>query len=148
MEKQNLKPGPQNKTIAIPAAKVRVKKWLDTCAAMPQFAENTDSIPRAMYVSIEDLQELIARYHDDNLVGIRIYYGMTEGVIEYKQTVTDIRGLIVPVIKTETSALYKDLVQVNGSDPTYTSVYDFTTPCPVYCDVNSELYVPYPGEAI
>ena len=100
--------------------------------------EDEIMIPRAVYISMEDIKELYEK-HKDNAVGARAYF-------TYKEQ--PVIGGPGPVMKPEISVI---LVPVNMLDQDMLSgdlslpagrsyIYDFTKPCPDMCDVKSPLY--------
>jgi hypothetical protein len=129
-------------TIPVALAVTRVKRWLQIVGAMPGFETKHDSIPRAIFISFDDIKQLEADYPPDTLKGIRLYFGVAGEDQPTGPSVEDLRGMIVPVLKTDKPGQHKDLIESDEANPNNTSIYDFTTPCPKYCDVNSELYVP------
>ncbi|MCR8558126.1 hypothetical protein KXD93_10750 [Mucilaginibacter sp. BJC16-A38] len=141
--KKHTDPG-QGTTIPVSLARERVTRWLKTIGAMPEFKKNHESIPRAIFISFDDIKQLEAAYPPDTLKGIRMYFGLAgedEPIID--PTVTELRGMVVPVLKTDDHRHHKDLIKSDPTNPNDTSIYDFTAPCPVYCDKQSELYVPF-----
>jgi len=139
----NSKATKPSKTISLTMAKIWVTRWLKTIAAMPGFEEDKNLIPRAIYISIEDIKELFEKYPEKDLVGIRMYFGIAGEAEPEPVSVENLRGLIVPVFSAEPYRPHADLIQINDpANPNDTSIYDFTAPCPAYCDKKSELYVP------
>ncbi|TGE28367.1 hypothetical protein [Hymenobacter metallicola] len=127
--------GLEKTTIPLKEAQERVKWWLHAAGKMPPFKDDPGAVPRAIFIKLEDISELMAAYPD--IKGIRVYFGLNE------KGSTEITGLVVPVIQMEDHT-YQDRIR-GGDDPEKTAVYDFTAPCPIYCDTASELYVPYDG---
>jgi hypothetical protein len=150
MEKKNNYPGEgapiQNKTIDLELARIRVSRWLNAMALVPQFKENPALMPRAIFISLDDINELIAAYPEKELSGIRVYFGIAGEDNPGPASVDDMRGMIVPVLKAGPYRPHTDYI-VKTADPNDTSIYDFTAPCPVFCDKQSELYVPYEDTA-
>jgi hypothetical protein len=142
------KKDPSKTTINLELAKIRIDRWLNAMLQIPGFKKNPESIPRALYISFADItaiqEECKNYYNEDTLVGIRVYFGIAGETMPTSATPDDMRGLIVPVLKVNHSAPYTDAVHKDASnpDPNDTNVYDFTTPCPAYCDKQSELYLP------
>ncbi len=140
-------PTPPNTRINLALAKIRVKAWLDAMATLPMFKDKPKDIPRAIYISIEDIKQLESDckkyYKDDKLAGIRVYFGLAGETEPIKGSTIDLRGMVVPVLKVPHLSGGKDAVHRNAGDPNPndTNIYDFTAPCPVYCDINSELYL-------
>jgi hypothetical protein len=147
MEATSEKKGPPHgpvisRTIPLDVAVVRVTRWLNTIAAMPEFKGKPDSIPRAIYISFDDIEALKAEYPETDLKGIRMYFGLAGEGNPEPPGVKDIHGLIVPVFDAAPYRKHADLVINDPTNPNATSIYDFTAPCPVVCDFQSELYVP------
>jgi hypothetical protein len=145
IQKDPSKPKNQKKTINLELAQIRVTRWLNAIAALPGYGDDPQSIPRAIFIAFDDINELVKEYPEKELKGIRIYFGLAGEDNPGKATVNDIRGLIVPVFYADKYRHHADLVKTDPKDPNSTSIYDFTTPCPVVCDFQSELYVPFPG---
>jgi len=132
----------QSTTIPLALAKIRVLRWLKIIAAIPGFEKKHDLIPRALFIAFDDLKQLEAAYPPDTLKGIRIYFGVAGEDQPLAPSVYDLRGMVVPVLKTDKHGKFTDLVESDAANPNNTSIYDFTSPCPRDCDINSELYVP------
>jgi hypothetical protein len=135
-------------TISLELAKIRIDRWLNAMLQIPGFKKKPESIPRAIYISFDDIDALKKEceqyYSKDTLVGIRVYFGIAGETMPTSATPDDMRGLVVPVLKVHSSAPHTDAVHKDASNPNPndTNVYDFTSPCPKYCDQQSELYVP------
>ncbi|MDN3583945.1 hypothetical protein [Mucilaginibacter flavus] len=140
------KSDPPKTTISLELAKIRIDRWLQAMLKIPGFKKNPESIPRAIYISFDDIKalqkECKKHYKKDELVGIRVYFGLGGEAIPMPATPDEVRGLVVPVLKVHKSAPHTDAVHIDASNPNDTNIYDFTTPCPKYCDTSSELYLP------
>lgn len=132
--------------ISLELAKIRVTRWLTAITGLPSYNGNPLTIPRAIMISFEDINDILAKYPEKDIKGIRLYFGLAGEDNPGPANITDLRGMAVPVFYADKYKPHADLV-ISGlpGNPNETSIYDFTTPCPVYCDFQSELYVPAPG---
>ena len=135
-----------DKTIDLELARIRVSRWLNAMAGIPEFKENPELMPRAIFIDIDDIRELMAAYSKNDLTGIRVYLGIAGEDNPGPATTDDLRGMLVPVMdggphRPHADCIIKPVGTINSGT---TSIYDFTAPCPVYCDKTSELYVQYP----
>lgn len=136
-------------TIPLPEAKKRVARFrAQFAAAVPQ-----NTIPRAILIPIADILAIVDKYQTITpsgditvaLRGVRAYFAINEADEDLPD---DITALIVPVdLKGNDIIITPDGLPRNGNanglgdDDPSTEIYDFTTPCPTECDVNSPLYV-------
>ena len=67
MKKLKKSTDPTTTTIPVALAVTRVKRWLQILAAMPDFEKKHDSIPRAIFISFDDIKQLQADYPPDTL---------------------------------------------------------------------------------
>ncbi|EHQ24864.1 hypothetical protein [Mucilaginibacter paludis] len=133
-----------DKRISLDLARVRVKRWLNFMRDLLGPTIPDSKIPRAIYISIDDINQLISAYPEVELKGIRVYFGLAgEDHIEPAK-VTDLRGLLVPVLYASAVRPQADYIMTNSPNPNDTAIYDFTAPCPQFCDFSSELYVAMP----
>lgn len=126
--------------ISLELARSRVKRWLKHMLKIKHFKKHPDQIPRALFIPIDDIKQFLQDY-PENVAGARIYFGLEKLVgtgITAKDPV-ELKGMMVPVLK----GSHKDRIFSNTGEPE-TEIYDFTTPCPRYCDTDSELYVEVP----
>ncbi|GAA3932426.1 hypothetical protein [Hymenobacter algoricola] len=125
--------------IPLAEARARVTNWLEAVNMIPYFEKNQDQVPRAIFISHDDLDKLKEKYKDTE--GIRVYFALNQPIDNDSKMVDpyQVTGLVVPVLKSESGG-YQDLVALDGNEEK-TAVYDFTRPCPVFCDLASELYV-------
>lgn len=130
----------QSQTISRKEARARVRKWLEVMGSLPEFKADPASIPRAIYIPFIDLQQMLEVYKEKDVKGIRVYFGLDELPGEPLNP-TELRGMVVPVLYKDER--HRDHIE-EYENPDDTSIYDFTTPCPVYCDFDSELFVKYP----
>lgn len=132
--------------ISLKVARERVTNWLSTMASIPYFKDKKNEIPRAVYIPFEDIEQLQEDcrkyFKDDKIKGIRVYFGLAKEPDSTERCFEDFCGLIVPVLEIHASK-HKDAIHqsFDSPDPEKTNIYDFTAPCPKYCDPNSELYV-------
>lgn len=114
---------------------------------MPEFKEQPETIPRAIFIPLEDIKELLSDYEnaksEEALVGVRVYFGLKE-VLGAKEESYELDGMLVPVLyesekKPHADGIFKDK---KARNPEETNIYDFTAPCPRYCDTSSVLFLP------
>ncbi|MFB9845024.1 hypothetical protein [Mucilaginibacter ginsenosidivorans] len=129
-------------SIAIEVAKIRVKRWLNWAIESNSYNGNPQSIPRAIMISFNDIDAIREKYKEQSLKGIRLYFGLNGEDDPKPPTTANLCGLIVPVFFADKYRPHADIVINDPANPNDTSVYDFTSPCPVYCDFQSELYLP------
>jgi len=132
--------------ISLKLAKTRVKAWLDFMSSLPYYKDNKSKIPRAVYIPFADIDQLKKdcekHYGKDKIKGIRMYFGLAGEDEPIEKSFDEFRGLIVPVLEVP-SVGHKDAIHESfeSPDPEKTNIYDFTAPCPRYCDEESELYL-------
>ncbi len=126
--------------ISLDLARERIKLWLKHMLSIKYFKKHPDQIPRALYIPIGDLKQFLIDY-PENITGARIYFGLAQlvGSDGEEKQVIEVKGMMVPVLK----GSQKDEIY-NPASEEETYIYDFTTPCPRYCDTDSELYVEIP----
>lgn len=106
---------------------------------------NEQMIPRAVYISMDDIAALYNKYKD-RAKGVRAYFTKKDQPCEYpgdnpehhhhhKQR-PEISVVIVPVAYDDKDMITPGLALQAGNS----NVYDFTKPCPDLCDVSSPLY--------
>lgn len=97
--------------------------------------KDPDTIPRAVLIGIDDLKSLYEDIERSKLpiTGVRIYLGLKPDTSQDKH---EIRGILVPV----TGEFPNQVDHVEYADRS-SALYDFTSPCPIYCDTLSELHV-------
>lgn len=98
---------------------------------------NSEIIPRAVYISMDDIKALYDK-HKDHAVAVRAYFTYCEQTLETDTSVMipEVSVLLVPVNHKDEDMLSPDLSLGAGKS----SVYDFTKPCPDMCDKQSPLY--------
>lgn len=129
-------------TISVDDAVDRVKRFRDQLAK--QVPEN--NIPRAIFIPISDLLAIVNSYDIlradgttlNELQGVRAYFAVKESDMDLDDDVT---AVIVPVDKNGDDIIYKNPGSGLGGEDENTEIYDFTQPCPSFCDPNSPLYV-------
>ena len=132
--------------ISLALARTRVKAWLDFMSGLPYYKDHKNKIPRAVYIPFADIEQLKTDcekfYGKDKIKGIRMYFGLTGEDEPIEKSFDEFRGLIVPVLEVPSSG-HKDAIHESfeAPDPEKTNIYDFTAPCPRYCDEESELYL-------
>ncbi|WP_345949595.1 hypothetical protein ABDD95_22375 [Mucilaginibacter sp. PAMB04274] len=97
-------------------------------------------IPKAVYISKEDILDLAAACHaDKSIAGVRAYFSLT--VPEEEKFRNEIKFVMVLVREEEGMPAGKDVIYLpGGSSDDDSSVYDFTRPCPDFCDTTSPLF--------
>lgn len=142
--------------VPLEEAQARIEKWLDNVT--PLFREDPNATPRALFIPMEDVKALLAEHpHAD---GIRVYYGIKPPVTKLPPSVEipvslEVCGLLVPVVQDDAGNHTDVLSGTINEDGTVSkekedddNIYDFTTPCPVYCDKASKLYLPLPDQTV
>jgi hypothetical protein len=134
-----------NSSIPIATAITRVVNWKTAFGAAAQAQGSSPlMLPQAAYIPIADIMALADKYqhlYSMKITGVRAYFGL-----EHPKFEGHIRLLLVPVVEMDMQPItyYRDLIVVHermSPDATVsTSVYDFTKPCPDFCDTESILY--------
>lgn len=91
-----------------------------------------EHILRAFYFSFPDIKNIADM---KNVIGVRVYVGL-----ERAEDPASVKLIMVPVSGDEG---HPDILFLLGSSEepgTYTTIFDFTKPCPSFCDTNSPLY--------
>ena len=142
-------PIPLNPTIPLHEALTRVKSWLKFMKNIPPFNKKPATIPRALFIATEDFLDMLeqckTKYAGYDIKGVRIYFGLKPDMGTSDIVQNQFCGMLVPVLHKQTphghDAVYTNLVNPNPND---TSIYDFTSTCPDFCDPSSELYAAIP----
>jgi hypothetical protein len=127
-----------NNTISEIEAVERTTAWRAFVQKNVPGEDDVAMIPRAVYISMEDIKELYEK-HKDHAVGARAYFTFKEQpVIDAPEPSVkpEISVILVPVNIKDEDMLSSDLSLPAGRS----YIYDFTKPCPDLCDVNSPLY--------
>lgn len=108
------------------------------------------TLPKAVYISKSDIEDL-AKYcaADDSIVGVRAYFTLENAFEEGESN--EVKFIMVLVKDTEGYPNGEDLLyipqgagmqQLSPDDGALddSNVYDFTKPCPEYCDATSQLF--------
>jgi hypothetical protein len=134
---------PQKETISLEEAQQRCKNWAETFHELVPQAD-VIQMPKAIWFHWADIEQIVNDYRPYYPIdGVRIYFAMTEKGGPYQ-----IKGLMVPTIPAEDgSGRSNDLVikvpVVPRPDPSGgdglmddegDSIYDFSKPCPQFCD--------------
>ncbi|WP_199118321.1 hypothetical protein [Pedobacter sp. ASV28] len=117
----------------------RFRKQIQTAAQVPE-----ENIPRAIFIPIADIMAIIDKFQTIDaegnihsaIRGVRAYFAVKEGDEDLPD---DITALIVPV-----DVKGNDIIATNNGlkdDVDDSDIYDFTKPCPSYCDPNSPLFI-------
>lgn len=96
-----------------------------------------DGILRGFQIQIADLQAILDY---PQATGVRAYLGMTT-----PGDLTTLDLMLVPIANGSTTSPGQDILEPivpgGGPDDPY-SIFDFTQPCPIQCDLDSEMYFP------
>ena len=131
-------------TIPLPDAVARVTRFRAQLAgSVPE-----SNIPRAILIPIADILAIVSKYQTLTpkgdvtvaLKGVRAYFAVKK---EDEDLPDDITALIVPV-DLKGNDIITTPPGLGDGDDDGTEIYDFTTPCPSECDVNSPLFVEGP----
>lgn len=129
-------------TISVNDAVERVTRFRDQL--LKQVPEV--NIPRAVFIPISDLLAIVNSFDIlradgttiNELSGVRAYFAVKESDMDLDD---DITAVIVPVDKDDKDIIYKNQGVGMGDDDDDTEIYDFTQPCPNFCDPTSPLFV-------
>jgi hypothetical protein len=138
---------PQKETISLEVAQERCKNWAQTFERMVPEA-SIKQVPKAIFFHFADIEQIVndfKPYYD--ITGVRIYFAMTDIGGEYQ-----IKGIMVPTVAGNDPLQNNDLIipvpvvprpggEQGLGDDEGVSIYDFSKPCPTYCDEEGgELY--------
>ncbi len=87
---------------------------------------------RAFNIPMEDITSLA---DFSKCPSVRAYLGMSDPT-----DISTIKLVLVPVDENNDDILSIQVPGLSGSDVTQSSIYDFSTPCPQLCDINSPLF--------
>ena len=134
--KDNNPLGFQDHTIPVEEAVTRTTQWRNLYQETMQCPD--EEILRAFFIPIEDILEIYHYYrtHSVNISGVRGYlaYNPTEPI---SPGVFNTDFVLCPVDLEGNDIVTAPPALGLGSGST---VYDFTQPCPTYCDTESVLY--------
>jgi hypothetical protein len=89
---------------------------------------------RGFLIPFADIQNIMEIHKDKDLMGVRGYMSLAD-----ENTLSSVRFILVPV-----DSDGKDIVDMHvvgdADDDTQSTIYDFTQPCPAFCDMKSPLY--------
>ena len=116
-------------------------------------------LPKAVFISKADIVALAQLFEDDEtLIGVRTYFTLEQPVKVWPAK-NPVKFCLVPVRDTTgypngQDLLYVDVTDSNeeaqeqaAGDPDNlddSNVFDFTAPCPDFCDIKSELFSEQP----
>ena len=128
-------------TISQQEAEERTTAWRSLVTDKVPGEDNNAMIPRAVYISMEDIKALYEK-HSNDAIGVRAYFTYKQVPDEYidpsGSSMPEISVLLVPVNYDNKDVLYT--IAEGGEESS--SIYDFTKPCPDMCDPTSPLYAP------
>jgi len=136
----------QNSSVPVKTALNKITNWKEAFRRVVSKEKGSipDFIPQAVFIPIPDIKALADKYSDKyglKVAGVRAYFALDTPFFENK-----IRLMLVPVVETTTNYVpaYRDLIVVHEVQAPVelveTSIYDFTKPCPDFCDTESILY--------
>ena len=129
-------------TIPLPEAKERVARFrAQLASSVPE-----ENIPRAILIPIADILAIVSKYQTITpkgditvaLKGVRAYFAVNK---DDEDLPDDITALIVPVDLKGNDIINTPAGIGLGEDEGGSEIYDFTTPCPSECDVDSPLFI-------
>lgn len=129
--------------ISIPEAIQRTTNWREFMSANTKEGVDPRFIPKAVYISKTDIMEMAERFKDPTMVGARAYFTLDNPAEELEKNI--ITFCLVMVRSCEGKECGEDVLYLSGGglkdgDDDDSGVYDFTQPCPSYCDPDSPLY--------
>lgn len=137
---------PQRKTISLEEAQTRCELWAETFhKAVPE--ADVVQIPKAIWFHWADIQQIVDDYRPNYPIdGVRVYFSMKPDTDQYQIT-----GLLVPTVPAEDGTGQSNdlIIKVPVVSPPGTSnaipggdegdsIYDFSKPCPEYCNQGFE----------
>ncbi|RBL90175.1 hypothetical protein [Chitinophaga flava] len=141
----------RDSSVCIKKAKEHIMNWRTAIKKVLPEPYNQLNIPNAVFIPFADILALAEKYkhlHGKEIAGVRGYFAIDQPYFEDK-----IRLMLVPVVEVSENYIvtYKDLILETTTteySPTgekaeadvETSVYDFTKPCPDFCDTTSPFY--------
>lgn len=141
----------QNSSVTIETALTRIGYWKEAFTKYAKVGDMIpDTIPQAVFIPLPDIMALADKYTNKygmKVAGVRAYFAIDQPFFEEK-----IRLLLVPVVEVTQDFVttYRDLIIANEVlqpvTSIETSIYDFTKPCPDFCDHESLLYNAPPGK--
>ncbi|MBK6381354.1 MAG: hypothetical protein IPO01_07940 [Chitinophagaceae bacterium] len=93
--------------------------------------KNPDYI-RAFNIPMQDIASLA---DFTKCTSVRAYLGMSDPT-----DISTLKLVLVPVDVNNLDVLSIQVPGISGSDETQSSIYDFTSPCPQLCDIDSPLF--------
>lgn len=142
MSSKNKLPTETKVIISVPEAIAKTTNWRSFMAGKTA-EEDAKRVPKAVYISKEDIIDMGKQCEaDDSIAGVRAYFTLdSEAAEEVKNMVTFV---MVLVRVSDTKPYGDDVLYVPSPDGSSiagnSNVYDYTTPCPHYCDVDSPLF--------
>lgn len=86
---------------------------------------------RGFLIPFADIQNIMDIHKDEDIIGVRGYMSLGD-----QNDPSTVRFIMVPV-----NSEGKDVLQMpKGEEDDSTTIYDFTQPCPAFCDTTSPLY--------
>ncbi|MFL9484900.1 hypothetical protein ACI6Q2_19100 [Chitinophagaceae bacterium LWZ2-11] len=136
----------QDYTIPLDVAMNRTNYWRET--VKPIYGDDMDKVPKAFFIPIDDIMCLAENFQKYNIAGVRAYF-----TFHSMEDTAGITAVLVPVVPTKQVSANGDVVIVSYSDMLSlpvndeklgdagdSTIYDFSQPCPPFCDPESDLY--------
>ena len=141
MSSKNQLPKETKVIISVPEAVEKTTNWRNF---MESKTADTKRIPKAVYISKEDITDMAKQCAaDDTIAGVRAYFTLdSEAAEEVKNIVT----FVMVLVRTSDEkpfgddVLYMEPNGVGGNVGGNSNVYDYTKPCPDFCDPDSPLF--------
>lgn len=144
---KNLLTEPTRVIIPVPMAIERTTNWRNFMKSIVT-ASDYQKIPKAVYISRTDIQDLAAQCaEDDTIAGVRAYFTLNTPMSE--DLGNEVKFVMVLVKMNDDKPFGEDVLYapdsqgLNSTDvnsAAASNVYDFTKPCPDCCDASSPLF--------
>jgi hypothetical protein len=89
---------------------------------------------RGFLIPFADIQDIMDIHKEKNIMGVRGYMSLAD-----ENNLSSLRFILVPVDSDGRDMLDIHL-EGDTDDDVQSTIYDFTQPCPAFCDVKSPLY--------
>lgn len=145
MSSKNQLPKETKVIISVPEAIAKTTNWRNFMQNKTSKAD-ARKLPKAVYISKEDIIDMGKQCEaDDSIAGVRAYFTLNNKFAE--ELTNEVTFVMVLVRASDTKPFGDDVLYLpstdgsNGSSVAGNSnVYDYTTPCPHVCDVDSPLF--------
>lgn len=132
-------------TVVIPVSEAirRTSNWREFMGINAS-AKSQTKVPKAVYISKQDILDMAARLQDPAIVGARAYFTLNSTAAE--EVKNDLTFCMVMVRSCDDYRCGEDVIYLSGDangvgdGDDDSGIYDFTKPCPDYCDPTSVLF--------